>query len=152
MRLAKWGGMVACVMLVALFVASAWWYVTAWSSGRYYRSFGICAGVIEVRWAKDPSVGPAMGNWGFSRHGVAMIWTPAVTRGPMPRSPGVYTTIRIPLWILLLITATATVVLWRLDRRPLPGHCRQCGYNLTGNVSGKCPECGNPCRAEAGVK
>ena len=23
-----------------------------------------------------------------------------------------------------------------------PGCCRQCGYNLTGNVSGRCPECG----------
>ena len=22
------------------------------------------------------------------------------------------------------------------------GHCRKCGYNLTGNVSGVCPECG----------
>ena len=22
------------------------------------------------------------------------------------------------------------------------GHCRKCGYNLTGNVSGRCPECG----------
>ena len=22
--------------------------------------------------------------------------------------------------------------------------CRQCGYNLTGNVSGRCPECGTP--------
>jgi hypothetical protein len=22
------------------------------------------------------------------------------------------------------------------------GHCRNCGYNLTGNVSGVCPECG----------
>jgi predicted histidine transporter YuiF (NhaC family) len=29
-------------------------------------------------------------------------------------------------------------------RRPTPptGHCRQCGYNLTGNESGRCPECG----------
>jgi DNA-directed RNA polymerase subunit RPC12/RpoP len=28
-------------------------------------------------------------------------------------------------------------------RRPFPpGHCRKCGYNLTGNVSGRCPECG----------
>ena len=24
----------------------------------------------------------------------------------------------------------------------LPGHCRKCGYNLTGNVPGGCPECG----------
>jgi len=22
--------------------------------------------------------------------------------------------------------------------------CRECGYNLTGNVSGRCPECGTP--------
>lgn len=28
-------------------------------------------------------------------------------------------------------------------RSPYPfGHCRTCGYNLTGNVSGVCPECG----------
>ena len=27
-------------------------------------------------------------------------------------------------------------------RKPGPGHCRKCGYDLTGNVSGKCPECG----------
>ncbi len=24
------------------------------------------------------------------------------------------------------------------------GHCQQCGYNLTGNTSGVCPECGTP--------
>ena len=28
--------------------------------------------------------------------------------------------------------------------RGLPGHCPSCGYDLTGNVSGVCPECGNP--------
>ena len=30
----------------------------------------------------------------------------------------------------------------RVLRRYPPGHCRKCGYNLTGNVSGKCSECG----------
>ncbi len=24
------------------------------------------------------------------------------------------------------------------------GHCQSCGYNLTGNLSGICPECGTP--------
>jgi hypothetical protein len=27
-----------------------------------------------------------------------------------------------------------------------PGHCQICGYNLTGNVSGRCPECGKACK------
>ncbi len=36
--------------------------------------------------------------------------------------------------IVCLVTAPRKV--------PPPGHCRQCGYNLTGNVSGVCPECG----------
>ncbi|GMU22180.1 MAG: hypothetical protein AMXMBFR13_22680 [Phycisphaerae bacterium] len=27
-----------------------------------------------------------------------------------------------------------------------PGCCSQCGYDLTGNVSGVCPECGQPVR------
>lgn len=26
------------------------------------------------------------------------------------------------------------------------GHCLGCGYNLHGNISGVCPECGRPCR------
>ncbi|MFQ5807377.1 MAG: hypothetical protein ACE5I3_13095 [Phycisphaerae bacterium] len=30
----------------------------------------------------------------------------------------------------------------RAKRRIPPGHCQKCGYDLTGNVSGKCPECG----------
>ncbi len=30
------------------------------------------------------------------------------------------------------------------DRPHPPGHCKNCGYNLTGNVSGICPECGTP--------
>ena len=30
----------------------------------------------------------------------------------------------------------------RYHRARTPGRCKQCGYDLTGNVSGKCPECG----------
>jgi hypothetical protein len=31
---------------------------------------------------------------------------------------------------------------YRRHRRRKKGHCLQCGYNLEGNVSGVCPECG----------
>ena len=38
------------------------------------------------------------------------------------------------------------IVARRIDRRHrkrlAEGHCCHCGYNLTGNVSGVCPECG----------
>ncbi len=31
------------------------------------------------------------------------------------------------------------VVVWYWGE---PAKCRECGYNLTGNASGRCPECG----------
>lgn len=33
-----------------------------------------------------------------------------------------------------------------------PGHCKQCGYNLTGNVSGNCSECGTPLVSETTIE
>jgi hypothetical protein len=51
--------------------------------------------------------------------------------------------VRLPFWLPLVLTLLPTAYLiWR-DRRRIPPHCCQhCGYNLTGNVSGTCPECG----------
>ena len=46
-----------------------------------------------------------------------------------------------PVWIPFLLVAVPTLLLWR-GRIP-PGHCRKCEYNLTGNTSGVCPECGH---------
>ena len=49
------------------------------------------------------------------------------------------------LWFLLLLIALPTAWLWHRDRRRIrPGCCRRCGYNLTGNTSGVCSECGAP--------
>jgi hypothetical protein len=55
-----------------------------------------------------------------------------------------------PFWVPLLIVALPTVALFWLDRRRIPSHCCQgCGYDLTGNTSGACPECGNNSTARA---
>jgi len=48
----------------------------------------------------------------------------------------------LPLWVPALTFVIPTVLLWYRDRRPPKGHCQNCGYNLTGNVTGVCPECG----------
>lgn len=48
--------------------------------------------------------------------------------------------IELPLWILAVVFGAAT---WKLlPRRIEAGHCVGCGYDLTGNTSGRCSECG----------
>jgi hypothetical protein len=47
----------------------------------------------------------------------------------------------------LLLGALLTglgIYLWRKTRAFPEGRCRHCGYNLIGNTSGICPECGTP--------
>jgi hypothetical protein len=47
--------------------------------------------------------------------------------------------------VLMAVIAMLAIFLPR--RRPINGKsCRACGYNLTGNVSGRCPECGTYAR------
>jgi hypothetical protein len=50
------------------------------------------------------------------------------------------------LWSILILTSVLPTM-WlirfsRATRRMASGRCQRCGYNLTGNVSGVCPECG----------
>ena len=52
----------------------------------------------------------------------------------------------IPFWAVALTALAASVwagLAYRRQRdRARPGHCKACGYDLKGNVSGVCPECG----------
>lgn len=75
-------------------------------------------------------------NWGRRQpDDPGTIWIPKSGHGPDLR------TWYIPLWIPFLLSIAVVIV---TRRRPLWGHCRKCGYNLTGNESGRCPECGQP--------
>lgn len=56
----------------------------------------------------------------------------------------------LPFWIPFLLIAIPTAILFYRDRpRPKPGHCPACRYNLTGNTSGVCPECGERVQCDA---
>jgi hypothetical protein len=68
--------------------------------------------------------------------------------------------IEFPIWSLASVFILLPLVwlanrcrktLFRLvDRYRIPaGCCRHCGYDLTGNTSGVCPECGTPVRQRA---
>lgn len=69
-------------------------------------------------------------------------WTPS-----FESEPGGWMTV-LPLWLPLVLSAIPTVILWRLNRRRGPGCCQKCGYDLRGNISGICPECGQAATKE----
>ena len=49
----------------------------------------------------------------------------------------------VPIWVLFALVSIPVIVR-NTRKRHLAGHCKSCNYNLTGNVSGICPECGTP--------
>ena len=68
------------------------------------------------------------------------VWGPAVARLPLPW-----------LWLVALGLAGANLLAWYWIVRPYQlrerrldlGLCAACGYDLAGNASGVCPECGS---------
>ena len=70
------------------------------------------------------------------------------------RSPvGIERTAACPSWTLVLLLACPSVLLARAMHRDRYSRrhnlCLNCGYDLTGNKSGVCPECGTPTEAPA---
>jgi hypothetical protein len=113
--------------------------------------FRLDEGIITAHWGfASPGTPPGRESSGLSiqpmttRLGFRFLW-PRITSSPDGR-----TVAYLPIWILLTPLAVATGLLWWIDRRRIPsGHCRRCGYNLTGNISGRCPECGTACELNA---
>jgi hypothetical protein len=71
-------------------------------------------------------------------------WSFGLERIRLPSAVGIE--LWMPLWAPCVAVSLATAWLWRLDRRRPPGACPKCGYDLTGNTTGVCPECGAPFR------
>jgi hypothetical protein len=67
-------------------------------------------------------------------------WLSWSAPGLFPDRLGVF----LPLWIPAAVAFCTAVFFHRKSRRERDGRCRKCDYDLTGNISGVCPECGTP--------
>ena len=89
-------------------------------------------------------------RWGFEFGGFCVKDTIAKrSMGSTPRPYRRLRKIQIPLLPACILFAAYPTILFirgpvRRYRRRRKGLCLKCGYNLTGNVSGVCPECGGP--------
>ena len=138
-RWAKWFGLGACVILVSTWLFSAivwmeWQRPGATSPPRILLSAGC------IRWSSYLSEPPhsALGfraSWPTIGHSIADELGLCLFHFDS-------TLVIVPLWPFIVFTMTIASVLWWHDRRPPRGHCQACGYDLTGNESGTCPECG----------
>ena len=100
----------------------------------------IYGGVIRVMQIHGPpSMDPGSGIGWLGWSGIQFV-KPELRWNGTPPAPF---DLVFPYWLLLL-TAIPTAWLWHRDRRRIrPGCCLRCGYDLTGNTSGVCPECGD---------
>lgn len=136
MRIAKWAGLISCAVLVAVYVLSIWKACQFCVPLMHRTVFcGFDGGTLLVVVLLDttyPSPGFGVADASYFR-----LWLEHcnfVGFGHMAW---------IPIWMLLAALALPTAFLWRIDRQPIPpGHCKNCSYDLTGNTSGTCPECG----------
>jgi hypothetical protein len=67
---------------------------------------------------------------------IALLTLLATQRRPPNPGPGIY------LHFCLYATPAILAIVLNRSRRIRPGCCPRCGYNLTGNTSGVCSECG----------
>lgn len=153
-RKLKWCGVGVCAAILCMWAASLSHEVVGFydrdggtDADPGLNSVSIRPGVLHLRIDRiNRQNGPGLWTWTIehvsrSRRDSLLTWfgfgLPSIRRSAWA------TDFFVPLWSLLILPAFPTVCFFRSDRRrQQPGHCVTCGYNLTGNVSGVCSECG----------
>jgi len=132
--------------LAATLTALATWPLSVW--GGVTLGWGVYEVEVEhgMVFVGTDHLGPHDRRWRFEWHRMeGMNWA----LRPVRIGEGYWNGIRTPLWIVAagtsMLTAFLATLSWRCRRRRYPrGLCSTCGYDLTGNVSGICSECGRP--------
>ena len=139
----KWGGTAACLSILCAFIFSTQRAVQ-WVSPTDTYAVMLHFGAVAFLW-KPPSYRcPDFVGWYVAHYSGTLDLRDCFGWPAINQSMSVLE-VWLPLWIPFVLVAVPTAFLWWRDRHRIPpGRCQKCGYNLTGNVSGVCPECGTP--------
>ena len=132
-----WTGTALCVLIAAAFVVSGFWgirFLVPMSRGPGISVMAGSVRVVTVETITMPdTVTPH--SYGLFR------WNSWIARRASFGKKGLFR-LEFPIYAVFLAVAIPTLLVWRFWPKPVkPGHCR-CGYDLHGNESGVCPECG----------
>lgn len=148
-RWIRGAGTVACVAIVALYPVSINASAAYWSHG-LRKTISLRNGQFGVLLWNGPEIftyGDRIPSvfWCLyePRHAVLWGFDSVVDQAG--------TLVILPLWAPLVAFALPTAYAWWRCARPPPGHCKKCGYDLAGNGSGVCPECGKACEPKGAV-
>ena len=155
----RWSVTILNLLVLAIWLASGWMAVWARTSTVF---LNLGEGIVRLD-SLGPYHRPAPQDigvrwfWGGPRNIRSLFSQRAlpVFRWTGPYSWGSWGTVSrvIPLWLVQALCGVPAILLWavwwRTRRRYAAGRCQACGYNLTGNVSGRCPECGAATGAQA---
>ena len=132
----KWAGLGICTVIAIVWIASGWGYA---GYSNQYQILAVVSGGLSYFAAPNPQFAPYMFRSGLLPGSPVPHWLWSPEYSYLVGAKEVF----VPCWIPFVIVALPTALLFWRDhtRRIPPGHCR-CGYDLTGNTSGRCPECG----------
>lgn len=139
----KWGGTVLTVLLLVVWVGSAWWWAK-WTCNFPNVDLGVGRGRVVVE-INPPDGWGRMTAFGRGEETAIEFWVDWDVHREIygPRAGRVSDVwVAIPLWMLALLCGVTAFQMHYSDRRRPNGCCRKCGYDLRGNASGVCPECG----------
>lgn len=127
----KWVGLFSCFLVLALWIASM--VATLERTASRLQWFEFSGGVLDLSWMELGCAGEGDWSLNWSKNGFGFV---------LPGFSFFFDSgsVTLPMWLLLSTSIALTIRWWR--RKPPAGLCGRCGYNLTGNESRVCPECG----------
>lgn len=144
----KWSLTLVCLLSGVLGLTSLLWYVGIGNDRTWH--VALRGGEVAIRIIEEPGTPGAFGPTGVHATPTPPFWRMPTVRlqGGVPAG-AICTDLTMPLWMVFLTSFVTAAVFWRVHHliftrrsRHLRGHCIYCGYDLTGNVSGVCSECG----------